>query len=209
MKVGRVIKTPADLARGADWLATQEPRFALVLKQTGALPLRLRPPGFGTLLEMIVSQQVSVASANAIRARMAAAGAVTPDAVTAAGEDGLRAAGLSRPKIRYALALAEADVDYTALHQMPDDEVIKTLCALMGIGPWTAQIYVMFALGRADGFAAGDLALQEAARALFDLAARPTAEELERRAEAWRPWRSVAARALFAYYRILKSTEGL
>lgn len=207
--LGRIIKNPVDVRQGAAFLAKTDPRFAMVLDQTGPLPLRLKPQGFKALLEIIVSQQVSVASADAIRARMGDAGLTNVAAVRAAGDMGLRAAGLSRPKARYALALADAEIDYNGLRQMTDDAVIARLCEVPGIGPWTAQIYVMFCMGRADMFPPGDLALQEAAKVLFDLPARPTAAELEAMSLAWSPWRSVAARALFAYYRIVKQREGL
>jgi DNA-3-methyladenine glycosylase II len=205
----RIIKTPEDVHQGAEWLASADSRFADLMAQTGPLPLRLKPQGFNALLEIIVSQQVSVASADAIRARMVDAGLNNEAAVCAAGDMGLRAAGLSRPKARYALALAAADIDYRGLHQFSDDAVIARLTEVPGIGPWTAQIYVMFCMGRADMFPPGDLALQEAARVLFDLPARPTPQELSIMAQAWSPWRSVAARALFAYYRHLKQREGL
>ncbi len=207
--IAHVIRSEADLAKGAAWLVEAEPRFAPVLAQTGALPLRLKPDGFAGLLEIIVSQQVSVASADAIRGRMAQAGLITERAVLDAGEEGLRAAGLSRPKARYAILLAEAGVDYAALHSAENDEALARLTALTGIGPWTAQIYIMFCMGRADMFPPGDLALQVAAQAVFGLAERPGAEDLAARARDWSPWRSVAARALFAYYRILKNREGL
>ncbi|MGJ5618763.1 DNA-3-methyladenine glycosylase family protein [Sulfitobacter sp. MF3-043] len=206
---GRIIKTSEDVRQGAEWLASADPHFADLMAQTGPLPLRLKPQGFNALLEIIVSQQVSVASADAIRARMVDAGLNNEAAVCAAGDVGLRAAGLSRPKARYALALAAADIDYDGLHQFSDDTVIARLTKVPGIGPWTAQIYVMFCMGRADMFPPGDLALQEAARVLFDLPARPTPQELSVMAQAWSPWRSVAARALFAYYRHLKQREGL
>lgn len=205
----RRITGPEDVAEGAAWLATHEPRFAAALAQTGALPLRLKSEGFGGLLDIIISQQVSVASADAIRVRMGQAGLTTEVAVQAAGEEGLRAAGLSKPKARYALILAEEGLDYAGLRQLSDDEVMARLTAVTGIGPWTAQIYLMFSLGRADMFPAGDLALQVAAQALFELPARPKPEVLAEMAAAWSPWRSVAARALFAYYRILKNREGL
>lgn len=205
----RIIRTDLDVAEGAAWLAQQDARFAQALAQTGPLPLRLKPDGFNGLLEIIISQQVSVASANAIRARMLAAGLNTQAAVLDAGEEGLRGAGLSRPKIRYALILAAAELDYAGLHALADRDVMERLTAITGIGPWSAEIYAMFCMGRADIFPAGDLALQVAAQGLFDLPARPGAEELARMAEVWTPWRSVAARALFAYYRILKNREGL
>lgn len=207
--IGRIIRTDLDVAEGAAWLAQRDARFAQALAQTGPLPLRLKPDGFGGLLEIIISQQVSVASANAIRARMLAAGLNTRAAVLNAGDEGLRRAGLSRPKIRYALILAASDLEYAQLHALDDTQVLAALTAITGIGPWSAQIYAIFCMGRADIFPAGDLALQVAAQGLFDLPARPSAQELAGMAEAWTTWRSVAARALFAYYGILKNREGL
>ncbi|MEP5031873.1 MAG: hypothetical protein ABJR02_14490, partial [Marinomonas sp.] len=167
------ITCDADVARGAAWLANAEPRFAAALSQTGPLPLRLAPDGFGALFNKIVSQQVSVASARAIWARIENAGLITPQAVAAATEDDLKAVGLSRPKMKYARALALADINYEALRHAPDAEVITTLTAVSGIGVWTAQVYAMFNLGRADVFAQGDLALQEAVRILWELPDRP------------------------------------
>ena len=207
--VGRLIETEACVAEGADWLAKAEPRFAAALELTGPLPLRRRPDGFGQLLSAIVSQQVSVASARAIWAKLEEAGAVTPEAVLQYDQDGLRDLGLSRQKARYACALAEARIDFDALRQAPNDEVIKVLTAVTGIGVWTAEIYAMFSLGRADVFAPGDLALQESARVLFDLPERPKEKPLRQMAEAWSPWRSVAARALWAYYHVAKDREGI
>ena len=203
------IETDADVARGAAWLSVAEPRFATALEQIGPLPLRLAPDGFSALFNKIVSQQVSVASAAAIWGRVQAAGLDDAAAVRAATDDQLKAVGLSRPKMKYARALAEARIDYVALRDASDDEVIATLTAVSGIGVWTAQVYAMFSLGRPDLFAPGDLALQEAARILFDLPARPTPRELEKMAQAWSPWRAVAARLLFTYYRHAKQREGL
>ncbi|MFD2738725.1 DNA-3-methyladenine glycosylase family protein [Sulfitobacter aestuarii] len=208
MNAGRIILNAEDIAEGAAYLVAREPRFAATLGE-GPLPLRLRPDGFAALLQAIVSQQVSVASADAIWLRLEAADLCHPETIRASGEDGLRSAGLSRQKIRYALALADAGIDYAALRTVPDDEVIATLTAVPGIGQWTAQIYAMFSLGRADVFAPGDLALQESARLLFDLPERPKPAALATLAQSWAPWRAVAARALFAYYRIAKQREGI
>ena len=208
-RAGRIITCDADVAEGAAWLAAREPRFGAVLARTGPLPLRLKPGGFAGLLDVILSQQVSVASANAIRARVAAAGLVDEAAVRAAGEAGLRAAGLSRPKARYVMGLAERPPDYAALEEMTEAEALAALTSVMGIGPWTAQVYLMFCQGRADMFPPGDLALQVAAQHLFGLPERPDPEALARMAGEWSPWRSVAARALFAYYRVVKRKEGL
>ncbi|MEP2920306.1 MAG: DNA-3-methyladenine glycosylase 2 family protein [Sulfitobacter sp.] len=199
----------ADVAQGAAWLAQAEPRFATALSQIGPLPLRLAPDGFGALFNKIVSQQVSVASAAAIWTRVQAAGLDDESAVRAASDDDLRAVGLSRPKVKYARALAEARIDYVALRSASDAQVVETLTAVSGIGVWTAQVYAMFNLGRADVFAPGDLALQEAARILFELPERPTAGALAQMAVQWSPWRAVAARLLFTYYRFEKQREGI
>jgi DNA-3-methyladenine glycosylase II len=207
--VGRIIMTEDCVAEGAAWLAAREPQFAWALERTGPLPLRRRDDGFAALLDAILGQQVSVASAAAIWRRLEAAGLTDAAPMALAGDDDLRACGLSRQKMRYARALAEANLDYMALRTAPDDAVIATLVALPGIGRWTAEIYAMFSLGRADVFAPGDLALQEAARVLFGLPARPAEKALRSMAEAWSPWRGVAARLLWAYYRVAKEREGI
>ena len=209
MSVGRIIETPDCVTEGAEWLANTCPRMAYVMEQTGPLPLRRKPDGFAQLLSAIVSQQVSVASANAIWARMQQAKLTGPRKIMWATDEDLRAVGLSRQKVRYARALAEARIDYKALRDAPDADVITTLIQVPGIGVWTAEIYAMFSLGRADVIAPGDLALQEAARVLYDLPQRPTNKELREMAEAWSPWRSVAARVLWAYYRVAKKREGI
>lgn len=205
----RLIETRADVGEGAAWLAAREPRFAAALAATGPWPLRRKPDGFCALLDAIVGQQVSTAAAQAIAEKMQAAGLWSEGSVSASDEDSLRAAGLSRPKARYALALARAGVDWAALRGAGDADVVEILTALPGIGRWTAEIYAMFALGRPDVLAAGDLALQESARALFSLPSRPNEAELRALAEPWSPWRAVAARGLWAYYRQLKSREGV
>ena len=207
--VGRIIQTEACVAEGAAWLAARDPRFAAALALTGPLPLRRSADGFHALLSAIVSQQVSVASANAIWARLEAAGLCDPAAMAAADEETLRAVGLSRQKARYGQALAMAGIDFAALRSAPDAEVMAVLTAVPGIGQWTAEIYAMFALGRADVFAPGDLALQEAARLLFGMEARPSERALRGMAQDWAPWRAVAARLLWAYYRVAKEREGI
>lgn len=205
----RIIETEADLAEGAAWLATADPAFAPVLSAVCPLPLRRKAPGFATLLDAIVSQQVSVAAAAAIWGRLQAAGLTGQGAVLLASEDDLRRCGLSRAKVRYAQALAMADLDWPAHARASDDEVAVELMALPGIGRWTAEVYLLSALGRADVLPAGDLALQEAARVLFDLDRRPSEAELREMGRRWQPWRAVAARALWAYYRQTKAREGI
>lgn len=209
MTVGRIIEGPDCVAEGTAWLCAREPAFSRALTETGPWPLRRQPDGFAALMEAIIGQQVSTASARAIRDRVAAAGFLEAARVAAADEDALRAVGLSRPKVRYALALARSGVDFAALRDRPDAEVVAELVALPGIGRWTAEIYAMFALGRADVLAAGDLALQEGARLLFGLPDRPSERALRDMALAWSPWRAVAARGLWAYYRVAKGREGI
>ncbi len=208
-EVGRIIRGPDCVAEGAAWLALREPRFAGVLEETGPLPLRLRSDGFEALLSAIVSQQVSVASANAIWNRLKEARLTGPRKIGWASEEALRSCGLSRQKIRYAKALADARIDYRALRAQPEEDLVAELTQVPGIGRWTAEIYAMFSLGRADVFAPGDLALQEAARVLFELEARPSEKALREMAGAWSPWRSVAARLLWAYYRLATTREGI
>lgn len=207
--VGRIITSRECVAEGAEWLAANEPRFAYALSQTGALPTRLRKDGFEALLSAIVSQQVSVAAANAIWNRLKDAGITGPRKVMWSTDDELRACGLSRQKIRYARALASANIKFASLRERPNDQVMETLVEVPGIGIWTAEIYAMFSLGRADVFAPGDLALQESARLLFGLDERPKEKAMRQMALEWSPWRSVAARLLWAYYKVAKDREGI
>ena len=208
-RVGRVIRGHDCVAEGAAWLEAREPRFAAALQATGPLPLRLRSDGYDALLGAIVSQQVSVAAADAIWKRLKSARLTGPRKVMWASEDDLRACGLSRQKVRYAKALAEARINFKALRDAPHEEVVGTLTEVPGIGIWTAEIYSMFSLGRADVFAPGDLALQEAVRILWDMEDRPKERVLREMAKDWSPWRSVAARLLWAYFRVAKNREGI
>ena len=150
-----------------------------------------------------------MAAADAILGRLRAAGLDDPRAILGASDEALRACGLSRQKARYLRALAEADLPYVRLESLPTEDVVAHLVAVPGIGRWTAEIYCMFSLGRADVFAPADLALQESARLLFDLDQRPAERALRDMAAAWSPWRGVAARLLWAYYRVAKDREGI
>jgi DNA-3-methyladenine glycosylase II len=204
-----IIETDADVAAGMNALAAICPKMKAAYAETGPLPLRRKPDGFDQLLNAIIGQQVSIASAAAIWARMEDAGMVTVDACAKASEDDLRALGLSRQKVRYTQELARAGIDFDALRDMPSEAVIKTLTGVPGIGSWTAEVYTMFSLGRADVFAPGDLALQEAAKVLYDLPERPKEKAFRVMAQDWAPYRSVAARLLWAYYAVLKTREGI
>ncbi|ALJ81115.1 DNA-3-methyladenine glycosylase family protein [Ketogulonicigenium vulgare] len=197
------------LLEGSDWLAQREPRFAHALTIIGPLELRRDVEGFPRLLSAIVSQQVSTASARAIWARVEGAGLHLPQSILAATDDEMRAVGLSRPKVKYARALAASGIDFEALPHLTDTEVIDRLVAVSGIGRWTAEIYAMFSLGRVDVLPAADLALQEAARDLFGLESRPTEKAFRALAAPWQPWRSVASTLLWRWYREVKGRAGV
>lgn len=203
------IRDRADIEAGLVQLLAREPGFGTALAVVGEVPLRRKSGGFGDLLEVIISQQVSLASAAAICARMRAAGLWQAQAIAGASEADLRGAGLSRPKVRYVRALAQAGLDFAALETMEDGAVLELLCAIPGIGRWSGEIYLLQSLGRADVFPAGDLALQEATRCLFGLPARPSEGEMRARARAWAPQRAIAARLLWAYYGAGKTGEGV
>ena len=205
----RIIQSQKCINEGVSFLASIEPRFEYAVKVTGTLPLRLSPEGFERLLGAIICQQVSVAAANSIWKRLVKANLNGPRKIMRADDDELRAVGLSRQKVRYARALAEARINFKSLRTKSTIEVIEKLTQVPGIGVWTAEIYAMFSLGRADVFAAGDLALQESGRLLFELNERPTEKEIRRMAENWSPWRAVAARLLWAYYGYIKKREGV
>ena len=209
-KPPRLIDTEDDLKAGITALRRKCAIARLMHDAAGVPPLRRRPAGFEGLGRIVVGQQLSVASAAAIWGRTALL--VHPfeaPALLATPDDALRAAGLSAGKVRTLRAVASAvqgGMDLERMTDMSEEDVHAALTSITGIGPWTADIFIMFCLGRADGFAAGDLALQVALQMAADLETRPTAKELALFAERWRPWRSVAAHLLWAYYKVRKST---
>lgn len=208
------ITCDADLEEGMAALHALHPDWAAIIERTGIPPLRRREGGFAELAAIIVSQQLSVASARAVWTRVETVLApLTPERILAATDEEMRLSGLSRPKQRtmraVAAAIAGGELALEALETATPEQVHALMTAISGVGPWTADIYLLFCLGHRDGFAAGDLAIQEAARVAFGLPARPSAAELEALAEGWRPWRGVAARLLWAYYAALKSREGV
>lgn len=209
--VTRIIQAEADLAEGVAALRAACAVMAKVHDLAGQPPLRRRQGGFEGLARIIVGQQLSVASAAAIWGRTEKlVQPFTPQRLLAFSDAELASAGLSGPKIRTLRAIAQACVaglDFDALEAASDAHVHDALTAVSGIGPWTADIYLMFCLGRADAWAPGDLALQIAAQWAFDLKERPDKDALLDLAERWRPWRGVAARLLWAYYAVAKSQE--
>jgi DNA-3-methyladenine glycosylase II len=199
------VTTERQMKAAAGLLADQCKVMSRILKRTGLPPQRDFPADFSGLAKVIVGQQLSAQSAAAIWARVSGAfDPCTPAAIEQASDAELKALGLSNGKIRTLRALSRAvleeGLDFEMLNRAPNEAIVERLTAIHGIGPWTADIYLLFALARRDAFAPGDLALQLAAQHHFKLDRRPTAEELERIAERWRPARAVAARLLWADY---------
>ena len=201
------IESAQDIALAVEQLAILE--FTAIYFSGIPIPLRRKPKGFTTLFQAIIGQQVSVASAAAIWTRVEQAGLTAQSDVARATPEHLAQLGLSRLKICYAHALAESLLDYDGLVNLPDEAVLSALTQITGIGRWTAEVYALHALGRADVFPHGDLALQEATRLVFNLPVRPGEKMMRDLAQAWSPWRSVAARLLWAYYKDHKSREEL
>lgn len=198
----------AAIAAARAHLAAADPALARLHDVTPDFEWRLRPGGFFGLARLIVAQQVSLASAEAIWTRLEAGlGEVSAQTVLACGEPGLLNHGLSRPKARYFHALAEAEPELDALRSMDDAEAIAALTALKGIGRWTAETYLMFCEGRLDVFPAGDVALQEAMRWADRAETRPDEKAAYARAERWSPYRGVAAHLLWACYGAVKRGE--
>jgi DNA-3-methyladenine glycosylase II len=203
------LDSSAELKTHIQALIELEPRFAPVYEQVGVPSLRRNEGGFAALLRAIVGQQLSVAAASSIWQRLVDADLITPKTLIQADDDDLRAQGLSRQKIRYVRSLVGHDIDYQALTTMSDGEVIDTLTAVTGIGRWTAEMYLLFSLGRADILAVDDLAIRVAAMALLEFPERPTPKQLKVATQSWSPYLSAASLLLWAYYGGLKDKEAM
>jgi len=203
------IETSVDIITGLDALARLDPRLCRIIEVSGEIPLRRRPPGFEGLARIVISQQVSVASAEAIWNRLAARiDPFEPSALLAAPEADLKAVGLSAPKLKTLLAVsravAERQIDLEAIADLPPAGAHLAMTALHGIGPWTADIFLLFCAGHPDIWPGGDLALQAAVMDAFRLESRPAEKPCRAIAELWQPWRSVAARLFWAYYKVCR-----
>jgi DNA-3-methyladenine glycosylase II len=206
------LHTQSDLDAGLAQLILADARLQAVAEKAGAFSLRRREAGFAGLCAIVCGQQLSTASAAAIRDRLFAAfDPFHHDTLRRARTDKLKRLGLSAPKIKaireIGKAVTRGHIDLTAVGNMDADDAHAALVALHGVGPWTADIYLLFCLGHADAFPAGDLAVQESARIAFGLRKRPDAKRLTKLAEAWRPWRGVAAHLLWAYYHAVKKRD--
>jgi DNA-3-methyladenine glycosylase II len=206
---------PPEPARAAlELLIAQDADLAAILMRAGPLPWRTRSPGFPGLLQAIVAQMISNQAAVAIWGRLRLTpGALEPAGLIALPDDALRAAGLSRPKVVHARALAAAFLDGTLdaarLALMDDEAAIATIASIKGMGRWSAEIYLLFALGRLDVFPAGDIALAGALAHLKGMEGRPGPVALRALSEAWRPARSLAARLLWHHWRFVTGRPAL
>ena len=205
----RTITSQECISEGLAALAKLEPKFKQIIKTIEEIPFRRTSEGFDRLLSTIVSQQLSVAAADAIWNKIELAGLNKIQKIRKVSDQELRDVGLSKQKIKYVRSLANANINYRSLKTMPTLQVVNELTQVSGIGNWTAEIYAMFSLGRADVFAPGDLALQEATRILFNLPERPSEKDLRSMAKNWSPWQAVAARLLWSYYNQQKKREGI
>ena len=205
---------PASAQDALQALIRENPDLATILDRAGPLPWRTRTPGFPGLLQAIVAQMISNQAAAAIWGRLRALpGVLEPEGLLILPDESLRGAGLSRPKVAHARVLAEAfqkgTLSAAALEAMSNDEAIAVIASVKGLGLWTAEIYLLFALQRMDVFPAGDIALAAAAAELKGLATRPDHKALRELAAAWRPARSLAARLLWHHWRHLTGRPAL
>ncbi len=205
-KLQPVVLDDAYMMKGVRALTRSCPHMRMMRAMTGVPTVRRHASGFEGLARIVVGQQLSLASAQAIWDRLhQAVQPMTAESFLAMSDEALRTAGLSKGKVRTLRALSEAVIaglDLDVLAHAPEEDVHAALTALPGIGPWSADIYLLFCLGRADAFAAGDLALQIAVANALKLEERPSRDELFAIAERWRPWRGVAAHLIWAYYKV-------
>lgn len=199
------IKNSQELEAHITALIAIDPRFTTVYSQVGMPSLRHNTGGFEQLMRAMVGQQLSVAAAASIWQRLLDAKLTTPQAIRKATDETLRAQGLSKQKTRYVRSLVEHDIDFVALESMPDEEVIETLTAVIGIGRWTAEMYLLFSLKRANVLAVDDLAIKVAAMDLLRLDERPTPKQLKHLTQDWSPHRSAASLLLWSYYGLLRN----
>ena len=198
-------KNSKDLTTALEILAAKDKPLAAAFEEYGTPPMRQSIGGFPGLAQLLISQQVSTAAAATIHQRFEdLVGEVRPENMLALSEDDVSACGISRPKQRYLRILAEAvlsgELNFAKLHRADNDTIYNSLVSITGIGPWTAQCYLLFILRRADMFPAGDLALQHGVRIMYGLDEKPDAETLSDFAMRWAPYRGAAARLLWSYY---------
>ena len=209
--IGRsaTIESTEQLKRHIEALIAIEPKFSAIYEQVGVPDLRRNTGGFEQLLRAMVGQQLSVAAASSIWQRLIDADLTNPKMIKAVSDDILRAQGLSKQKVRYARSLIEHDIDFESLSTINDEQVLEILTAVAGIGRWTAEMYLLFSLGRADVLAVDDLAIKVAAMDLLNLVERPTPKQLKKATENWSPHRSAASLLLWSHYGLLRNRKAM
>ena len=205
----KTIETTEQLKSHIMALITIEPRFAAIYEQVGLPDLRRNTGGFEQLLRAMVGQQLSVAAASSIWNKLLAADLTSPQTITLVEDDMLRAQGLSKQKIRYTRSLIDHNIDFDALIIISDENVLRVLTAVIGIGHWTAEMYLLFSLGRADILAVDDLAIKVAAMDVLGLKERPTPKQLKIATQEWSPHRSAASLLLWSHYGWMHNREAV
>lgn len=213
-RLSDVIRTRADVDAHLAALLLHDPRLVPIAERCGEVPLRILGAGYAGLVKIIVGQLLSVAAASAIHQRLEAhLGTVTPEAMLAASEEDLRNLGLSRAKIKglrsIATALEAGHFDLGGLGVFDGDEALRRLMQLPGVGRWTAEIYLISALGHPDYFPAGDLALRKVVGLVVEADELPSESDVRTIAKAWSPHRAVAARLLWRYFAVMRDKEGI
>jgi DNA-3-methyladenine glycosylase II len=210
-----IIRCEQDIEEGLIWLLQADPRLVAIADKAGPVPLRLQKPGYAGLADIIVSQMVSKASAAAIWSRLMAAtgNKVSAEAVLLLTDTDCRQTGLSVAKTatlrRVARAVADNQLNLDSICDMPARQALRLLTSIKGVGPWTAEVYLMFSAGHPDIFPVGDVALRNALAHAFPSDHRLSQAEAAKQAEQWSPWRSVAARLFWAYSRTILSRPAL
>ena len=209
------IRSINEIEEGLKWLVEKDPRLEPIAEQVHDVPLRLLSPGFASLARIIVGQQVSTASAAAIWGRINdLVSPFEPASILTTEESKWREAGLSRPKqkclVRLAATLHQGQVKLEEIQKLDTNEAVARLTQIHGIGPWTAEVYLLFCAGHPDLFPTRDLALQIAVQKGLGLDNRPNPDTLNTIAQKWSPWRGVASRLFWAYYgQIIKGKSAL
>lgn len=205
----KTIETTEQLKSHIMELIAIEPRFAAIYEQVGVPDLRQNTGDFEQLMRAMVGQQLSVAAASSIWNKLLAANLTYPQTIVQVEDDTLRAQGLSKQKIRYTRSLIDHNIDFDALTIMSDEDVLRVLTAVIGIGRWTAEMYLMFSLGRADILAVDDLAIKVAAMDVLGLTERPMPKQLKIATQQWSPHRSAASLLLWAHYGWMRNREAV
>jgi len=202
--IENTLNSQKDVNQGLNYLSKKENCLANLISMINDFPLPKRNSGFEALLKIIISQQLSTTAANSIWNKFIDSNLTSRTNILAANEQTLLSRGLSRQKCIYVKALANEDINYNDLAKKSSEEIVNRLTQIKGIGKWTAQIYCLFSLGKANIFPSGDLALQEAIKIIFGLKERPSEQEVIKISENWDPWKSLAAHLLWDYYNKIK-----